>query len=93
MNLPVQLFEGYRDLEVVSQHVEGREDVSPLHHLPQWAPLQHLGTEDVPRLLRQKANVDEDLDIERKQVFFCFFFPCRRGKSSSSISNSLQVRP
>lgn len=58
MNLPVQLFEGYRDLEVVSQHVEGCEDVSPLHHLPQRTPLQHLGTEDVPRLLRQKANVN-----------------------------------
>lgn len=34
MNLPVQLFEGNRDLEVVSQHVEGCEDVRPLHHLP-----------------------------------------------------------
>lgn len=64
----MQLFEGNRDLEVVSQHMEGCEDVSPLHHLPQWTPLQHLGTEDIPRLLRQKAHVDEDLKAERKEV-------------------------
>lgn len=68
LNLPVQLFEGNGDLEVVSQHMEGCEDVSPLHHLPQWTPLQHLGTEDIPRLLRQKAHVDEDLKAERKKV-------------------------
>lgn len=48
--------------------MEGCEDVSPLHHLPQWTPLQHLGTEDIPRLLRQKAHVDEDLKAERKEV-------------------------
>lgn len=67
MNQPVQLFEGHRDLEVVSQHVEGGEDVGPLHHLPQRTPLQHLGTEDVPRLLRQEADVNEDLSTEGKQ--------------------------
>lgn len=64
----MQLFEGNRDLEVVSQDMEGCEDVSPLHHLPQWTPLQHLGTEDIPRLLRQKAHVDKDLKAERKEV-------------------------
>lgn len=55
--LPVQLFERNRDLEVVSQHMEGCEDVGPLHHLTQRAPLQHLGTENVPGFLCQEANV------------------------------------
>lgn len=69
----MQLFEGNRDLEVVSQHMEGCEDVSPLHHLPQWAPLQHLGAEDIPRLLCQKAHVDEDLKAKRKEVKSVWF--------------------
>lgn len=67
VNLPVQLLEGDGDLEVVSQHVEGSEDVSPLHHLAQRTPLQHLGTEDVPRLLRQEAHVNQDLEGEQAQ--------------------------
>lgn len=33
INLPMQLLERKRDLEVVSQHVEGCENVGPLHHL------------------------------------------------------------
>lgn len=58
LNVPVQLLERNRDLEVVSQHVEGCEDVGPLHHLAQRTPLQHFGTEDIPRLLRQKAHMN-----------------------------------
>lgn len=57
-NLPVELFERNRDLEVVSQHMEGCEDVGPLHHLTQGTPLQHFGAEDIPRLLCQKAHVN-----------------------------------
>lgn len=99
MNLPVQLFEGNRDLEVVSQHVEGCEDVRPLHHLPERTPLQHLGTEDVARLLRQKANVDEDLNVEGKTgerglfclVFFSLLLKRTSDITASSISDNLQV--
>lgn len=57
-NLPVELFERNRDLEVVSQHVKGCEDVGPLHHLTQGTPLQHFGTEDVPRFLCEKAHMN-----------------------------------
>lgn len=57
-NSPVQLLEGHGDLEVVSQHVEGCEDVGPLHHLTQRTPLQHFGTENIPGLLGQKAHVN-----------------------------------
>lgn len=85
----MQLFEGNRDLEVVPQHVESCEDVRPLHHLPKRPPLQDLGTEDVAGLLRQKADVNEDLNMERKRAkeVLLFFFP------ASSISENLQVRP
>lgn len=64
LDSPVQLLERKRDLEVVSQHVERCEDVGPLHHLAQRTPLQHLGTEHVPRLLGQEAHMDENLRAE-----------------------------
>lgn len=60
----MQLLERKRDLEVVSQHVKGCENVGPLHHLAQRTPFQHLGTEDIPRLLCQKTHVDENLNAE-----------------------------
>lgn len=99
MNLPVQLFEGNRDLEVVSQHVEGREDVGPLNHLPQRTPLEHFGTEDIPRLLRQKANVNEDLNTERNQVRnvgwggWVLLLRQSSNITASFLSNDLSVRP
>lgn len=58
LNSPVQLLERNGDLEVVSQHMEGCEDVGPLHHLTQRTPFQHFGTEHIPRLLRQEAHVN-----------------------------------
>lgn len=76
----------------MSQHVEGREDVSPLHHLPQRTPLQHLGTEDVPRLLRQEANVNEDLNIERKQVRNIVFFVFHDVESKAPTFRQVQFQ-
>lgn len=58
---PLQLLHGHGDLEVVTQNVESREDVCPLDHLAQRTPLQHFGAEDISRLLRQEAHVDQDL--------------------------------
>ncbi|TNN83347.1 hypothetical protein EYF80_006328 [Liparis tanakae] len=68
LNSPVQLLERNGDLEVVSQHVERCEDVGPLYHLAQRTPLQHFGTEHVPRLLRQEAHVNQNLDAERRGI-------------------------
>lgn len=51
----------------MSEHVEGCDDISPLHHLAQGTPLQHLGAEDIPGLLRQKAHMDQNLQREKSQ--------------------------
>lgn len=59
---PLQVLQGDCDPQAVSQEEEGSQDVSPLHHLTQWAPLQHPWTENIPRLLRQEANMDQDLE-------------------------------
>lgn len=67
LNLPVQLLQRHRDLEVVSQHVQRREDVGPLHHLAQRTPLQHLGTEDVPGLLGEEAHMNQNLKSKKKE--------------------------
>lgn len=45
---PLQLLQGDRDPQAVSQEEEGSQDVSPLHHLAQRAPLQHPRTENIP---------------------------------------------
>lgn len=67
LGIPVQLLQRNRDLQIVSQHVKGCDDVGPLNHLTQRASLQHLGTEDIPGFLRQKAHVDENLSTEGKR--------------------------
>lgn len=41
--------------------MESSEDVCPLDHLSQRTPLQHFGAEDISRLLRQEAHMDQDL--------------------------------
>lgn len=61
---PLQVLQGDGDPQAVSQEEEGSQDVSPLHHLAQWAPLQHPRTENIPRLLRQEADMDQDLERE-----------------------------
>lgn len=58
---PLQLLQRHRHPQAVSQEEEGSQDVRPLHHLAQRAPLQHTGAENVPRLLRQEADVNQDL--------------------------------
>lgn len=63
---PLQLLQGDSDPQAVSQEEEGGQDVSPLHHLAQWAPLQHPRAENVPRLLCQKADVNQDLERQGK---------------------------
>lgn len=63
-NSPLELLDGHGDLEVVSQDMQGGEDVSPLDHLSQRTPLQHLGAENVPGLFRQEAHMDQDLEEE-----------------------------
>lgn len=73
LHLPVQLLQRHGDLEVVSQNVERREDVGPLHHLTQGASLQHLGTEDVPRLVCQETHMDQDLQADSGENISCTF--------------------
>lgn len=68
----MQLLQRDRDLQVVTQDVKRRQDVGPLHHLSKRAPLQHLGTEDVPRLFGQESNVNQYLE----QVKRGFYFQC-----------------
>lgn len=58
---PLQLLQGHGDPQAVAQHVESSQDVCPLHHLPQGPALQHPRAKHVPRLLRQEADVHEDL--------------------------------
>lgn len=61
---PLQVLQGDSDPQAVSQEEEGSQDVSPLHHLAQRAPLQHPRTENIPRLLCQEADMDQDLERE-----------------------------
>lgn len=56
----------------MSQHVQGRKDISPLHHLPQRTPLQDLGTEDVPGLFGQEPNMNQNLEKIKEQFSFTF---------------------
>lgn len=58
---PLQLLQGHCDPQAVAQDVKSRQDICPLHHLPQRPALQHPGAEHVSRLLCQEANVDKDL--------------------------------
>lgn len=58
---PLQLLQRDCDPQTVSQDIEGSQDVCPLHHLSQRPALQHPRAEHVPRLLRQEADVDENL--------------------------------
>lgn len=74
---PVQLFQRDGDLQVVAQHVQGCEDISPLHHLPQRTPLQDVGTEDVPGLFGQEANMNQNL--EKAKEAFSFTFTVKTG--------------
>lgn len=60
---PLQLLQRHRHPQAVSQEEEGSQDVRPLHHLAQRAPLQHPRAENVPRLLRQEADVNQDLGM------------------------------
>lgn len=71
-NSPVQLFQRDGDLQVVAQHVQGREDISPLHHLPQRTPLQDVGTENVPGLFGQEANMNQNLEKTKEAFSFTF---------------------
>lgn len=59
---PLQLLQGDCDPQAVSQEEEGSQDVSPLHHLTQRAALQHPWTENIPRLLCQEADMDQNLE-------------------------------
>lgn len=58
---PLQLLQGHCDPQAMAQDIESGQDVCPLHHLPQRPALQHPWAEHVTRLLRQEANVNEDL--------------------------------
>lgn len=63
---PLQLLDRHGDLKVMSQHMEGGEDVSPLDHLSQGTPLEDLGAENVSRLFCQEAHMDENLKAGRE---------------------------
>lgn len=61
-NSPLQLLDRHGDLEVMSQNMKGSEDVCPLDHLSQRTPLEHFGAENISRLFRQEADMDQDLE-------------------------------
>lgn len=67
-NSPLQLLDRHGDLEVMSQNVKGSEDVCPLDHLSQRTPLEHFGAENISRLFRQEAYVDQDLGKEDRDT-------------------------
>lgn len=54
----------------MSQNMESGEDVSPLDHLSQWTPLQHLGAEDISRLFCEEAHMDQDLEKDSDRDCF-----------------------
>ena len=67
---PLQFLDRHGDLQVMSQDVESCEDVGPLDHLSQRTALQHLGAENISRLLRQEADMDQDLEKDRDIMYF-----------------------
>lgn len=58
---PLQLLQGDCDPQAMAQDIECSQNVRPLHHLPQGPTLQDPRAEHVPGLLRQEADVDQDL--------------------------------
>lgn len=74
---PEELFELAGDGEVVSEHVERRDDVGPLQQLAQRSALVTVLSHVEARLATQKTEVNEDLEA-RASV---------RSASSSSVLN------
>ena len=56
-----ELGQGGGDAYVVAQQVEGGDEVTPLHQLPQGAPTEGVLCNLEARLLGQQAQVHQDL--------------------------------
>lgn len=87
---PLQLLQGDCDPQAVSQEEEGSQDISPLHHLAQRAPLQHPRTENIPRLLRQEADMDQDLERQGEGSVLGWAVLGERDNLSFPAQNDLQ---
>lgn len=58
--------------------MESSEDVCPLDHLSQGTAFQHFRAENVSRLLRQEAHMDQDLQ--------------HRDRAAQSLHKSFKVK-